>query len=81
MTHYEWRVYDIHQDDWDSLETKEDLTEALATDNMEVWLYRLTDDWLTDKAEVVQYKLPEYMPEEGWKVPKRYHQILDRLAP
>jgi len=80
MTEYTWRSYDCNEDDWDTLETKEQLIHALATDGMEVWLQRWTDDWLTDSAQVVQYKLPEYMTEEGYKVPKRFHQMLERLA-
>lgn len=81
MTEYEWRSYDCNEDYWDDLETKEDLVHALATDNTEVWLYRWTDSHgLTDTAQVVEYKLPEYMPEEGWKVPKRFHQTLERIA-
>lgn len=81
MTEYEWRSYDCNEDDWDTLETKAELIHALATEDMEVWLRRWTDDCLTDTAQVVEYKLPEYMPEEGYKVPKRFHQMLERLAP
>ena len=80
MTEYEWRVYDIDRDDWDTAETKQELVHALATEDMEVWLKRYTDDWLSDQAQVVEYKLPEYMPEEGYKVPKRFHQMLERIA-
>ena len=80
MTEYAWRSYDRIRDDWDMLETKQDLRDALATDDMEVWLQRWTDDWLTDSAQVLKYKLPEYMTEEGYKVPKRFHQMLERLA-
>jgi len=81
MTEYAWRSYDCNADDWDTLETKEELINALATDDTEVWLQRWTDDWLTDAAQVIEYKLPEYMEEEGYKVPKRFHEMLERLAP
>ena len=80
MVEYEFRIYDIQQDYWDEPMNKQELVEALADDNMEVWLYRHTDSHgLTDTAEVKDYKLPEYMPEEGHKVPKRFHQMLEKI--
>jgi len=81
MVEYEWRSYDCNDDCWDDLDTKQEISEALADDNKELWLYRWTDSHgLTDTAEVKDGKLPEYMPEEGYKVPKRFHQMLERLA-
>ena len=81
MTEYEWRSYDCNEDSWDTLENMEELTQALGTEGLEVWLYRWTESHgLTDTAQVVEYKLPEHMPEEGYKVPKRYHKMLERLA-
>jgi len=82
MTEYEFRIYDVQRDDWDTATGKQEIAEALADNNIEVWLYRSTDSHgLTDTVEVQDYKLPEYMPEEGYKVPKRFHQMLERLAP
>ena len=80
MVEYEFRIFDIQQDNWDTPMDKQELVEALADDNMEVWLQRWTDSHgLTDTAEVKDYKLPEYMPEEGYKVPKRFHQMLEKI--
>ena len=80
MTNYEWRVYDIGRDDWDTAETKQELGNHIADDNYEVWLYRWTErHGLTDRAEVKGGKLPEHMEQEGYKVPKRFHEMLEKL--
>lgn len=81
MIDYEFRVYDVQNDDWNEATNKQELAEALADSNMEVWLYRWADSHgLTDTAEVKDGKLPEYMPEEGYKVPKRLHQMLEKIS-
>ena len=78
MVEYELRIYDIQQDYWDEPMNKQELVEALADDNMEVWLYRHTDSHgLTDTAEVKDYKLPE----EGYKVPRDFTRCSKKFEP
>jgi hypothetical protein len=79
MTNYEWRVYNIDEDDWDT-PTQQELREAVSDDNCEVWLKRIKDDWVIDQAQVHAGRLPERMQDEGYKVPQRYHKMLERLA-
>lgn len=82
MVEYEFRIYDCGRDDWDTASNKQEIAEAIADANFEVWLYRHTESHgLTDIAQVKDGKLPEYMEEEGYKVPQRYHAMLERLAP
>jgi len=80
ITH-EWRSYDVAEDDWDTPSNTQELREAMSTPGLELWLNRCKDDgWVTDRAKVVKGKLPEYMEEEGYKVPSRFHDRLQRIA-
>lgn len=81
MAQYEFNAYDTQRDDWDSLESIQEIAQAIRADDVEVWLYRYTErDGLTDKAEVKQGKLPVLMQWEGYKVPKRFHKMLDKIG-
>lgn len=81
MAYYEFNAYDTRRDDWDTLESRKEVAEAIADNGLEVWLYRWTDaDGLTDKAEVKDGRLPDRMDWEGYKVPKRYHAWLETLS-
>jgi len=79
ITH-EWRSYDVAQDDWDTPSNTEELREAIESEGIELWLNRIDGDWVSDKAQVLKGKLPEYMEEEGYKVPRRFHDRLQRIA-
>lgn len=80
ITH-EFRSYDIANDDWDTPSNPQDIREAMKNQDIELWLNRCEDgDWVTDRAQVIDGKLPEYMEEEGCKVPAKFHSILKRIA-